>query len=388
MTNPESTNQEKHRKTSNKTHEITKAPRPNPSLPEELIFEILQWLPVISLLQFRSVSKPWLSLISSIDFIKAHMLKSVKDPEFKHHGVILSSTNPHFNIKRCDVYGLLNGHVGEAVDLDYPMKNPHNSVWIVGSCNGLVCLAIEEDSLFMWNPATRKSRRLRNSDMNLRFGCYIVYGFGYDESEDDYKVVGIFCVFRNVGTYETEVKIYSSKTDVWRRIEDFPFGIPLDDSGKFANGALHWAASRDIRSDLPESWIIVSLDVKREKYGKVVQPKYGDGAYNLTLGVLDKCLCVLCNYQSIRADVWVMKDYGVKESWTKLVTIPYVGEPSVFQYSVPLCVTENGDVLVEFESQILLYNSKSNVFKDLEITNFGGCLEADTYIESLVSPHV
>ncbi|KAL8106237.1 F-box/kelch-repeat protein At3g23880-like [Apium graveolens] len=382
MTNPESTNQEKHHKTN------TKASRPNPSLPEELILEILQWLPVITLLQFRSVSRLWLSLISSLDFIKTHVSKSVKDPNFTHSKLILSSTNPHFNIKNCCVNELLNGVVCEAVEVDYPMKNPHNSVWIVGCCNGLVCLAIEEDSLFLWNPAMRKSRRLRSCEMNLRYGCYIVYGFGYDESEDDFKVVGIFCVFRNVGTYETEVKIYSSKSDVWRRIEEFPFGIPLDDSGKFANGALHWAASRDIRSDSPDSWIIVSLDVKRERYGEVAQPKYGDGTYNLTLGILDRCLCVLCNYESTRADVWVMKEYGVKESWTKLVSIPYVGEPSVFQYSVPLCISANGDILVELGSRILLYNFKDNVFKDVEIANFEGCLEADTYVESLVSPHV
>ena len=38
--------------------------------------------------------------------------------------------------------------------------------------------------------------------------------------------------------------------------------------------------------------------------------------------------------QSVRADVWVMKDHGVKESWTKLATIPNVGESSMFQYSV------------------------------------------------------
>ncbi|KAK1381287.1 hypothetical protein POM88_028031 [Heracleum sosnowskyi] len=127
MTSPENTNQEKHHKTN------TKASRPNPSLPEELILEILQWLPVISLLQFRSVSKLWLSLISSIDFIKTHVLKSVKDPNFAHFKLILSSSNPHFNIKNCGVNELINGHVCEAIDLDYPMKNPHNSVWIVGS---------------------------------------------------------------------------------------------------------------------------------------------------------------------------------------------------------------------------------------------------------------
>ncbi|KAM7462016.1 hypothetical protein LguiA_030137 [Lonicera macranthoides] len=38
------------------------------------------------------------------------------------------------------------------VELDYPLKNPNDSVWIVGSCNGLLCLAIEGDPIFWWDP--------------------------------------------------------------------------------------------------------------------------------------------------------------------------------------------------------------------------------------------
>lgn len=32
-------------------------------------------------------------------------------------------------------------------------------------------------------------------------------------------------------------------------------------------------------------------------------------------------LCFVCGYADLRNDIWVMKEYGVKESWTKLLSI-------------------------------------------------------------------
>ncbi|KAM7466093.1 hypothetical protein LguiB_013655 [Lonicera macranthoides] len=91
-------------------------------------------------------------------------------------------------------------HSAYVVELDYPLKNPNDSVWIVGSCNGLLCLAIEGDPIFLWNPSTIESRRLLNPGINLQFACHVKFGFGYNESIDDYSVVGIFGVFDDWGS--------------------------------------------------------------------------------------------------------------------------------------------------------------------------------------------
>lgn len=37
----------------------------------------------------------------------------------------------------------------------------------------------------------------------------------------------------------------------------------------------------------------------------------------MTVGVLEGCLCLLAKVDKVGVEVWVMQDYGVRESWTK-----------------------------------------------------------------------
>ncbi|XP_060181742.1 F-box/kelch-repeat protein At3g23880-like [Lycium barbarum] len=355
-----------------------------PILPPELITEILSRLPVKSLLRFRCVSKSWLSLICSNEFINIHLSLSSNNKEYTHHRLMLSFVQPEYNLKDCSLGSLLNGGDTEAFDLDYPMKNPHKSVWIVGSVNGLICVAIEENDLFLWNPSIRKFKKLPDSRPKLRCGYYFMYGFGYDEVRDDYKVVGIFCIFGSGGAYEVEVKIYGLKSDSWRNVDDFQGGLLLNDSGKFVNGKLHWATTA--RLGEYNCWDIISVDLTDEKWGKVEQPCYEEGNFDFVMGVLENDLSVLCNYQKTRADVWVMKEYGVKDSWTKMYTIRCPNDPGKYMFSPPLCVSNKGEILLVFGSIFMIYNPDDDSIRYPEVTNFDACLEAEIYIETLVSP--
>ncbi|KAF3652829.1 hypothetical protein FXO38_15906 [Capsicum annuum] len=65
-----------------------------PILPLELITEILVRLPVKSLLKFKSVSKSWVSLISSPDFIKNHLNLSANNKDNTYHRIILRDSHP------------------------------------------------------------------------------------------------------------------------------------------------------------------------------------------------------------------------------------------------------------------------------------------------------
>lgn len=83
---------------------------------------------------------------------------------------------------------------------------------MVGSCNALVCLTIPDvrtrngdGRILLWNPSLKKYRKLPLRLDGLQDG--------YDESNDDYKVVGILSVCHGTqeGTIKEEnvVKMYS-----------------------------------------------------------------------------------------------------------------------------------------------------------------------------------
>ncbi|KAH7858129.1 hypothetical protein Vadar_020294 [Vaccinium darrowii] len=191
--------------------------------------------------------------------------------------------------------------------------------------------------LSIWNPSTGKSKGLPNAEMPFHYNSS--YGFGYDESVADYKVAGIFL---HIQTLEIEVKVYTLRTNLWRRIESFPRCLPLDNSGIYLNGALHWRMSRE------SNVFIVSLDLANETYGEVLVPDYRDDHLHRSfLDVLNGCLCILCAYDD-SADLWVMKEYGIGESWTKLVVIPYATHPFVGSCPQPVCILRNGEVLVNW----------------------------------------
>lgn len=86
-----------------------------------------------------------------------------------------------------------------------------------------------------------------------------MFGFGYDESNNDYKVVAIDFIYIDGDTYDNIVHIYSLKTGKWKRIGDLTHGIPVTKYIKYVNGALHWAVCNDL-----EPWTVVSLDLSNE----------------------------------------------------------------------------------------------------------------------------
>lgn len=171
----------------------------------EIIVDILLRLPVDSLLRCQSVCKSWYSIIYDPTFVKSHL--STRN---NHHKVIFT-TGPRaeINIKACSLYDLLHDNYINVLEFDYLFKDPSKLVHIVGSCNGLLCMAIEDDSLVVCNPITRKSTMLLlEFDREKRHAKYVSYGFGYEELNDDYKAVRV-CYHVKDRSYRTCFEICS-----------------------------------------------------------------------------------------------------------------------------------------------------------------------------------
>lgn len=381
-------------------------------LPQEIIVEILSRLPIKSLFQFRCVSKLWLSLISDPLLAKSHLKQTFKDDYFysQRKRVIISSHN---------LYSLEYESIGKdggfsenlvALELDYPLKdepsgfaelldsakdgflycekseddefpvtvklnlpccvNPRNWVDILGSCNGLVCIAPDEDTLFLFNPSTRESKRIPDSPSGVVPNDLSVYGFGFDFVNDDYKVVKLGCGI---------VCVYSLRTDSWRNVGSFPFYDNVYESGVLVNGAIHWMASRGDGADC----VIAAFSLEEEVFSDMPAPDIVDTSFEFVVGVLNGCLCMLHSRNQMYNDFWVMTKYGVGESWTKLtLSISYI-------CMKPLCLAQNGEALLEVDGKLLLYNLEDDSYRFLVVHGIpsGDGFEADTYLESLVSPN-
>lgn len=356
-----------------------------PVLPADLITEILVRLPVKSLLKFRSVSKSWLGLISSPEFIDTHLSKSANNKDFSHHRFMLRFYLPKYNLKDCSVRSLLYDSVAEALDLEYPTKEIRRSVQVVGSVNGLICLAIAKKYFFIWNTSIRKFKKLPECRDEFCFGHHFMYGFGYDEVNRDYKVVVGFHNESYHYSFLVKAKMYSLNSDFWTSIEDFKSGVLGGKSGVFVNGKLHWANSVYRRS----GWDIISVDLADRTWGKVEQPYYGEGDFGWTLGVLGRNLSVCCNYYTIQTDVWVLKEYGVEESWIKMFTIDIPCDPMMRHAPCQfLYMSNRGEILHQFGSTFMIYNPKDHSIvhqsPHLEVTGYD--YEASIYVESLVWP--
>lgn len=69
------------------------------SQPKDIIYKIFFRLRVKTLLPLKSVCKPWLSLISSPEFIKTHL---------SNHGLVIVNRNDMHDLRTCSVYSLLH----------------------------------------------------------------------------------------------------------------------------------------------------------------------------------------------------------------------------------------------------------------------------------------
>ncbi|KAL4380409.1 hypothetical protein HN51_003704 [Arachis hypogaea] len=352
-------------------------------IPDELVVEILSRIPVKCLLKFRCVCKSWNSLISDSYFIKKHL------HHFTHHNrIILSATTAEFHLNSCYLNSLISSTSSTTISehLNYPVKNKYRHDGIVGSCDGLVCFAIKGDCVLLWNPSIRVSKKSPPLGNNWRPGCFTSFGLGYDHVKQDYKVVAVFCDPNHFFS-ESKVKVYSMATNSWRKIQDFPHGVtPYQNSGKFVTGTLNWASNFTLGPT--SSWIIVSLDLQKESYREILPPDYEkeETSSTPTLGVLNECLCMSYDHKRTHFVVWVMKDYGVAESWIKLVTVPYLPNPEDFSYSGPYYVSEKGEVLLMFEFDLVLFDPSDRSFKYPRIQNGKGWFDAEVYVETLVSP--
>ncbi|KAK9052806.1 hypothetical protein SSX86_029436 [Deinandra increscens subsp. villosa] len=348
-------------------------------IPPEIITDILHRLPAKSLGRFRCVSKNWLALISDPRFIKIH-----QNTSNRHHLISDSHHNSLYSLP------LINQNDEKPKNLS--LLFPHAYLFILhGSCNGLVFGSIDDfignNSLVVLNPTTNELIELPESGyemLNNLLEIDIMYGFGYDSVTDDYKVVTVSYFHYNylIPPDNMSVHVYSLRNNTWRWVVDSPYDHSHGKSlpAVFVNGSLHWIANK-CYDHLP---VIVAFSLADEGFSEVPSPNLGND-----VDIMSKSDCKLVVFGEklgvfLEDEVWVMNEYGVRESWSRILIrglneIPVV-EPKIFY--------EDGKILLVSGDRMWIYDVEEESFcKTVDVSrNIEGLKVKGSYVESLVSP--
>ncbi|XP_042479136.1 F-box protein CPR1-like isoform X2 [Macadamia integrifolia] len=359
-------------------------PLPTQELPEVLVEDIFLRLPVKSLLRLRCVCKPWCALITKPAFVKLHLNRSLEN-DTNRSLICRGSAFYSVDLDACELQA--------PVELELPPLEPSKrsdyGIKIGGSCNGLLCIYNSMKDTFLWNPSTRRHRRLPSSPINCpaeRERCRSVnFGLGYEPTSKDYKVVRIAQFRSDVYRFysRSEVKVYSLRSNSWRKIryKTKGFLLSIDRSGVLSNSALHWVAI--CQQPVIGSSFIVCIDLKDEKYRELPLPDSLDTRL-VNVGVRGEQLCVLCHYAMDRVEVWVMKHYRKRDSWVKEFSIKESVIGSFNDITLE-CYSKNGEfiLLIDFKA-LVLYDPSGGSARSLRNHCAPNMIETKIYIRSLV----
>nr|XP_043615394.1 F-box/kelch-repeat protein At3g23880-like [Erigeron canadensis]XP_043615395.1 F-box/kelch-repeat protein At3g23880-like [Erigeron canadensis] len=340
----------------------------NANFPDEIICDVLSRLPVKSLLQFRSVSKHWRSLITDTHFIKSHLKKA---ESISSHHRILVPVSPILSLD----YNVSPYSISSSTELDCKFIKPWNSGKLLGSCNGLVCLIDGRKDISIYNPSTRRHfKPLQSSQQAVRhspnesYQTEFVYGFG--------------CSSNSIGPRVFRFPRFARDSE--SLVYDF-----IDTVGTFLNGSLHWLA-RYSNND-GEHRVIALFNISQDTLSDLSLPPHRPHQPVLpyyALGVLKGCLFALCdgiNHTGI--EVWLMKEYGVVNSWSMFIKIPL---DNGIGYMRPLSCVNDDEIVLEIDLQsYAIYNAKTKTLEHVKsVHNLKWFGDAAVYVESLLSPEV
>ncbi|XP_060212289.1 F-box protein At2g07140-like [Lycium barbarum] len=231
---------------------------------DDIVFEILTWLPAKCLMRFRCVSKAWNRLTRhDSNFVKSHSARSQARPSATcllfeiqiYHGALVESTSN----SPTRLEGLYLQFVRPHSHLntrDYFIRSNH--------CNGLVCLFSRKDKqVYLYNVTTWEIKVLPFSVSSPK-GCLPQLFLGFDLNTEKYK-------FLHVVRYENkqhEIEILTLGTNSWRRIDEkcqnYNFALQYSMDCIFLNGMLYWTRNPDT---------ITYFNFREEKFGTVSIPQ-------------------------------------------------------------------------------------------------------------------
>ncbi|KAI9083220.1 hypothetical protein K1719_034752 [Acacia pycnantha] len=353
-------------------------------LPGELVSEIFSKLPTSSLINFMYVCRSWRSL--------------AQDPSISRHLSTITKNNQCL-IFHCDTpirsqvcFADFNSSPGniQKVSNILPIFTPAMPEFdVVASWHGVLCLCdcLFGDKLYLYNPFTNFFKQLPQPVKHPNQESVI--GFGFAEKTQEFKVVQIINVKPSKDHREpcSKVLILSMRNSKWREIREVGYHFVQCTPQILVNGRLHWVTQQRKRGRSRWS-ALVSFDLTNESFDEVPKPeREALKKYEFHLLLIKGCLSAAFYCRRGRLEIWVMKTYGEKESWTKEFSIrnhipkglkenneldswsmKFLKTVSRARGVRAVCVLDNGEILLEYKGKALAtYDTTRRKFKDLQI---------------------
>ncbi|XP_020245398.1 F-box protein At3g07870-like [Asparagus officinalis] len=317
----------------------------NPSLPLDIVSDILLLLPVKTLSRLKLVSKSWLSLISSPSFRSSHRRRRSKHP------LLLVATcktdgrghlRTHLHV--LDYYKKQGGGRGGKALLDRETTtgyySPREESWfprlVFSFCLDLVCM-YDPDDIYIRNPATREQiilPRRKYSGLGSRVEGGRAAAFAYLPSTGEYKVLRVFLISFRSSHQHFRSEVFTLGSGRWREKEGPPFWVH-DDNSAVVDEAVHFLPCifrwRLGVGDNLRDEAIARFDLKKEEWSTLPLPGIRhfsrdsrDRAWFFRLTRLGGSLCMECLGRS-GVDLWLLEEGRDSScaSWVKAYSIDY-----------------------------------------------------------------
>lgn len=365
-------------------------------LPVHLICDILSRLPLLNILRCRCVCRMFCKLLKDPYFSRIHLaleptlrtnlILQAEDGiwgaldifTFDHSESILSPCSSDDET----IHGYFCPGLPLLSKLNAQFRFVTQKSSLIGSCNGLLCLYFDSSSNPFYgiiNPVLGEFTKLPQLTASAPLYTYANHsGFGYCPRMKQYKLVR-FMKLTSVNPPNSRdskkmvAELHTLRSDSWRIIENAP--CPVRDSfNSFLNGALHWITNSDKPSE-----IISSFDLESEKFKVVPPPAHFNVHYVnkvswINVGVLRGYLCICYIYEDAMFEVWVMREYGVKESWRKEFSIDmkFYCKLRVEDLRRPVKFLSNGDLwFVSSSNSLVSFSPRKRTFRELRSIGVG-----------------
>ncbi|XP_050379857.1 F-box protein At3g07870-like [Argentina anserina] len=293
---------------------------------------------------------------------------------------------------------LVNGFKGHfLVDLNQKTSGEYNvgvvrltgcsKAVTVGSCNGFVCrynaILLETTGEFsVYNPMTGEQLWVVPSEAE-----YNSFGFGYSPINSAYKIV-LFQLSVGEVTKPFVTTVMTVGSGIWRCVKHalvFRSCRVIQSEWIYLNGFLH-----SICKGHDGTHSIIAFDVESERFQRLLLPQEFpiDPKARLisAVGVSEGRLYVTIASHN-KMVVWIMKDYGIKESWTRDFEIR-----DDSHHQLKFCKLLNytqGRALLLCEQQLYTYTSAIDCLVRVQVDRVPAIDKAWIHIPSFISfPYV